>query len=90
MISFSPPPEVDSPDLSDEEIAQAIPTGTPQDIADEIKKPCPTCGSDRGKDRVSFRKLRRGPHFYSRVTMCCVEGHTWVRLFETTWYLAKK
>jgi hypothetical protein len=79
-------PDVDSPDLSDEEIAKAIPTGSPEAVAEHLKA-CPTCGAQGGKS--NWKKLKRGPHYYSRVTLKCPEGHETTQLFEMTWCMRR-
>lgn len=79
-------PADDSLDLSDEELATAIPTGSVEELGKRILEPwpCPECQAE--PVRTLFKKLRRGVHFYSRVTMTCPQGHRASKLFETTWF----
>lgn len=77
------PPEDDSPDLTDEELEKAIPTGNPADMASHLGA-CPVCQSESFS--IKFKKLRRGVHFYSRVTLTCSAKHETKFLFENTWF----
>jgi hypothetical protein len=81
-------PDDDSPDLTDEEIAAALPSGSAKDLAKHLNAPCVTCGATGGKS--AFRNLKRGSHYYSRVTVTCPAGHQATTVFETTWYRMRR
>ena len=77
-------PEEDSEDLTDEEIASAIPsTGTDDIVAGIMVPGCSECG---GKVRILSHDLRRRkPHLYWRATVECGQNHRTARLFEADW-----
>ena len=77
------PPDGDSPDLTEQDLERVIPTGTPEDMASHLGA-CPTC--EGASFRLKFKTLRRGVHFYSRVTMTCSAKHETTWLFENTWF----
>ena len=74
---------VNSPDLTDEEVASAIPTSCADDITPHVEAPCGTCGKPWVKE--SHRKRFRFPHFYSRVILTCPDGHQEKKVFQATW-----
>jgi hypothetical protein len=73
-----------SPDLTDEEIASAVMTSSSEDAIGYLEgQDCVKCG---GPFRlVRSKKLFRFPHFYSRMSFECPQGHAEVRLLQVTW-----
>jgi hypothetical protein len=66
----------DSNDLTDEEVASAVPVeGMP--VWDG---PCPTCGGTI--HRVEHWLRRRRPHLYARLSRTCVQGHVLTEVFR--------
>ena len=72
-----------SPDLTDAEIASAVPTGSAEDMRPFVEALCGTCG--KPWVRESHQKRFRFPHFYSRVRVVCPEGHEESKIFQVTW-----
>lgn len=77
-------PEEDSPELRDDEVAQAVPTGKLDDLVPLMNRHiCPRCGK---KVAVEGHKLlRRKPHLFWQVRFKCTTGHPSALLFQTTW-----
>ncbi len=78
-------PEEDSPDLTDEEIADAVPTSEAREMAKGILDivHCPVCKSDWA--HVSALARRRKPNLYSRMTFKCTNGHVLRKTFVANW-----
>jgi hypothetical protein len=82
--SFKFTEEANSPDLTDGEVASAIPTGSADDIARGLTdQVCAVCGKMLGV--LKHEKRFRHPHLYWRSLMRCPDGHTDQRVFQVTW-----
>jgi hypothetical protein len=66
----------DSSDLTDEEVASAVPV-TEMPVRDG---PCPTCGEP--VQRVEHWLRRRRPHLYARLSRMCNQGHVTTEVFR--------
>lgn len=76
--------KANSKDLTDEEIASALPTGSVKEIADHLGPAvCPECGG--GAVARADQKRFRFPHFYWRALMKCKAGHAFQKVFQVTW-----
>lgn len=82
--------KANSPDLTDAEVEGAIATSCAEDIRNGLasETACLTCAKAWVKERHA--KRFRYPHFYSRVTLTCPEGHTKQVVFQTTWLWASR
>jgi hypothetical protein len=78
----------DSPDLLDEQIEEAIPTGSVENWAALLREQVCACGKPLAL--VGQARKQRLPHFYSRATLRCDDGHEIERLFEVTWVFKPK
>jgi hypothetical protein len=72
-----------SPDLTDEEVASAIPTSGIEDIVPQLRDQICSCGKALGI--LGHKKLFRFPHFYWRARLVCVDGHPAQKVFQVTW-----
>jgi predicted RNA-binding Zn-ribbon protein involved in translation (DUF1610 family) len=76
--------KANSKDLTDEEIASALPTSCVEEIADHLGfTVCPECGE--GAVVRADQKRFRFPHFYWRSLMKCDGGHAFQKVFQVTW-----
>lgn len=81
---FGPPPEEDSDDLTDQEIAAALPTSRLDEIILWVKnRTCGPCGE--GIARVQHERRRRGPLAFWRIRLWCSAGHETTATFSTPW-----
>lgn len=90
MITFSMPAEEDSPDLTDEQVAQAIVMpSVDAEIAHLRAMSCPIDTSTLLRDSHALR--RRGAFFYDCITLsCCLDGtHKVEVVFRADWLLAR-
>jgi hypothetical protein len=76
-------PEDDSPDLTDEEIARALPTGGPDDLVPHLTGQKCECGQPMTV--VKHEKRFRSPHLYWKAHLTCLEGHASHKVFQVTW-----
>jgi RNase P subunit RPR2 len=76
--------EEDSPDLSDSDIATALPCASALELASKIHTlVCSTC---QAKVAVTAHARRvRLPHTYWRVALVCRNGHHENRHFQADW-----
>ena len=79
-------PDDDSEDLTDEEIAAALPTSGESGIVRAIQAlNCDLCGEPFSGNAHELR--RRKPHLYWRVRLVCAKGHMVKRVFLADWLL---
>jgi hypothetical protein len=85
IFPFSPPPEENSPDLTDLEIANAIPTNSEVDVVQEHSKfsYCSVCSQPVRLVGNAIR--RRIPHLFWRMKFECPQGHEGSRVFQIDW-----
>lgn len=77
-------PEEDSEDLTDEEIAKAIPTVGTGDIVNVLQDlKCEVCNEPFVGHSHELR--RRKPNLYWRVVSRCPQDHMDHRLFQVDW-----
>jgi len=83
------PPEEDSEDLTDDEIAGAIMTRGIQTVIEVVSafcEGCPECVGDRERMGVTEHALRRrNPNLFWRVTFKCKAGHVEGVTFRVNW-----
>jgi len=78
--------EDDSEDLSDEEINKAIPVSSVEAMINVLRET--VCSQCRQPIEVRSQALRRRvPFLYSRVKVCCVEGHEQAVIFRVDWLI---
>lgn len=82
---FAPPPEEDSPDLTDEEIRHAKATERVEDIEGAVRgHTCPACSAAFSKAEHELR--RRMPSLFWRIRLTCVgAGHVSLMTFKVDW-----
>lgn len=84
-----PIPEEDSEDLSNDEIAHAIPTQTVQTVIEVVSafcEGCPKCPDSNVRMSVTEHALRRRrPNLFWRVTFKCRNGHDEQVTFKVNW-----
>jgi hypothetical protein len=74
----------DSPDLTDEDIRQAQPTGGADDVVQALKNlSCCSCAAR--PEPTSYALRRKASHFYWKVGLRCLEGHERILVFQTDW-----
>ena len=77
-------PQEDSPDLTDEQVAQARGSSDLNALAVPINDSrCPQC--ERIGLDFTYAVRRRKPHIYVVVTQRCSLNHSWDLIFETDW-----
>lgn len=78
------PPEEDSEDLSDEEIAGSTDTSSSEGVVEGLKDlVCAVCHQALLLRKHELR--RRAPSLYWRVRLACEQGHETGRLFRVSW-----
>jgi hypothetical protein len=76
--------EKDSEDLSNQEVALAIPVNNVNDMLKRLHETrCPTCGRAIEINEHALR--RRAPFFYARMGLRCGTGHTKTIIFRADW-----
>jgi len=82
---FPPPPEEDSPDLKDADIAVAQDTSCIEDIEKAVQDlKCPTCDG-KTFTGVEHTLLRRIPSLFWRIRLACVQDHPLTLFFKVDW-----
>lgn len=78
-------PEEDSDDLTDDEIASALPTTGSDDTIQRMRGllGCPLCGARRVVREHALR--RRRPNLFWRTTFLCDGGHKERVFFRVNW-----
>lgn len=86
-----PIPEEDSEDLTDDEIAGAVPTRSVQTVIEVVSafcEGCPECADSAVRMSVTEHALRRRrPNLFWRVTFKCGNGHDERVTFRVNWML---
>lgn len=82
---MNPPPEDDSEDLTDPQVAQAVETKSAEHLAEHLTLlSCTICGA-RPELWISHALRRRAPHLYSRTHVRCPAGHEETYVFTVDW-----
>lgn len=82
---FPPPPEEDSPNLTDADIASAQDTSAIEDIEKALQGfKCPTCDGEAftGPEHTLLRHI---PSLYWRIQMTCAQDHPITLFFKVDW-----
>lgn len=78
-------PEEDSPDLTDEEIAQSVPTENLVDFARIWRTQFLVCDCGALRQPIKSVLRRRKPNLYSRMHTKCTHGHEHTKTFVVNW-----
>ena len=88
MNHYSPnpfPSEEDTPDLTAEDVAKAVPTKNGEDFGQHLRGlKCSICGSSYSPP-VEHKLCRRASRLYSRARGTCPNGHAETSIFLVDW-----